>query len=136
MTGRNLGEWDTLVRRKRGRRSEVTEMGWDRGRYYTRSKKVNGRVVREYVGGGLLGELAAQADSREREHRRLDALKLRKEKAELQALDAQLKAVAETIHLVARAALQAAGFRQHKRGEWRKRRERGSPAEQHRGEVG
>jgi hypothetical protein len=25
-------------------------MGWDRGRYYTRSKKVNGRVVREYIG--------------------------------------------------------------------------------------
>jgi hypothetical protein len=27
-------------------------MGWDRGRYYTRSRKVNGRVVREYVGTG------------------------------------------------------------------------------------
>ena len=38
-------------------------MGWDKGKYYSRSKKVNGRVVREYVGGGrvgLAGELMAR----------------------------------------------------------------------------
>jgi len=41
---------------KRGKRSEVTEMGWDQGRYYTRSRKVNGRVVREYIGTGRVAE--------------------------------------------------------------------------------
>ena len=35
-------------------------MGWDRGRYYTRSKKVNGRVVREYVGSGLVAGCTAR----------------------------------------------------------------------------
>jgi hypothetical protein len=41
-------------------------MGWERrtrgGLYYTRSRKVAGRVVREYVGGGLLGRFAALSD--------------------------------------------------------------------------
>ena len=40
-------------------------MAWERhGRrwYYYRSKRVNGQVVREYVGGGEKGRQAAQAD--------------------------------------------------------------------------
>ncbi|SRR6266498_1697927 len=98
-------------------------MGWERGRYYTRSRKVNGRVVREYVGTGRVAELVAQMDALEREKRRLEALELRQEKAELADLDANLTALIETTDLVARAALVAAGFHQHKRGEWRKRRE-------------
>ena len=44
--------------RKRGERPEVTYMGWEHGRYYTRSQKVNGRIVREYVGTGRVAELA------------------------------------------------------------------------------
>jgi hypothetical protein len=97
-------------------------MGWDKGRYYTRSRKVNGRVVREYVGTGRVAELAAQLDALEREKRHLDALALRGEKDELSALDAQLKELSQQADLLARAALLAAGYHQHKRGEWRKRR--------------
>src|SRR5262249_32281212 len=97
-------------------------MGWERG-YYYRVRKVNGRVVREYVGTGRVAELVAQLDALEREKRRLRTLDLRHEKNELTALDADLKALAETTDHVARAALLAAGFHQHKRGEWRKRRE-------------
>jgi hypothetical protein len=74
------------------------------------------------------GPLVAQMDALERERRLLEALELRQEKAELAALDADLKALAETTDLVARAALTAAGYRQHKRGEWRRRRERDSIA--------
>ena len=44
-------------------------MGWDRGRYYTRSRKVNGRVVREYVGAGRVAELVAQLDALEKQQR-------------------------------------------------------------------
>jgi hypothetical protein len=98
-------------------------MGWERG-YYYRVFKANGRVVREYVGRGPVAVLAAQLDALEREKRQLQALDLRRQKHELAALEADLKTLEQTTNLVARAALLAAGFHQHKRGEWRKRRER------------
>jgi hypothetical protein len=109
---------------KRGKRSEVTEMGWDRGRYYTRSKKVNGRVVREYFGAGRVGQIMAEMDAVEREERRLAAEARLEEKADLARLDAEVRAVCVQIEQVARAALRAAGYRLHKRGEWRKTRGR------------
>jgi hypothetical protein len=41
-------------------------MSWDRQanrRYYSRSTKINGRIIREYVGGGEVGEIAATLDA-------------------------------------------------------------------------
>ena len=46
----------------------------------------------------------------------------RVEKAELEALDAPLNELNDLADQLARTALMAAGFHQHKRGEWRKRR--------------
>jgi hypothetical protein len=99
-------------------------MAWEtrcgRSRYYTRSRRVNGRVVREYVGGGIVGRLGAAVDA----HRRAERADERAALAELDALVEELDALAE---LVARAALIAAGYHQHARGPWRKRRTRRSP---------
>jgi hypothetical protein len=97
-------------------------MGWERGRYYTRSRKVNGRVVREYVGSGDLAELAAEWDAVERSRRDIERAAQRAKRDELQALDGPLDELNDVADLLARAALTAAGFHQHKRGEWRKRR--------------
>jgi hypothetical protein len=97
-------------------------MGWERGRYYTRSRKVNGRVVREYVGTGPAAAAAAQMDAERRERRRQEALDLQQVKADLDALDSTIGDLCEKIDLATRAALEAAGYHQHKRGEWRKRR--------------
>jgi len=54
----------------------------------------------------------------------LTAEALRNEKAKLDVLDADIEALIESTDLLARAALVAAGYHQHKRGEWRKRRGR------------
>ena len=98
-------------------------MGWERG-YYYRVRKVNGRVVREYVGAGKVAQLAAETDALERRERQLKDSEQRQKRDELEALDAELKHMNEMTDLVARAALLAAGFHLHNRSEWRKRRER------------
>lgn len=100
---------------------------WERrergGLYYTRSRKEGGRVVREYVGGGLLGELAAQMDAEERERRDEEAARWKSEQEDLDALDAPVAELSEASDLLVRAALLVSGYRQHNRGEWRLRRE-------------
>ena len=105
-------------------------MGWDQGRYYTRSRKVNGRVTREYVGRGPLAELVAELDADQRAQREAQRVALRAERVELKDLDAALGRVCQGVDLLARAALVAAGYHQHKRGEWRKKRGHPKRAEQ------
>ena len=96
------------------------------GLYYTRSRKVDGRVVREYVGGGALGELAALMDAQERQRREEEAAAWREEQERLEELAGLVDEFREAVETVARATLLAAGFRQHNRGEWRRRRDRGN----------
>ena len=98
-------------------------MGWDRGKYYTRSRKVNGRVVREYVGKGPIGQLAAQMDALERDRRRIEKYRAMVARVEAERVDEDLRAVERLADLLVRAALVAAGCHQHHRGEWRRKRE-------------
>jgi hypothetical protein len=101
-------------------------MSWEsrkgRGRYYTRSRRRGGRVIREYFGTGEVAELAAQMDGLRRRER-IEAIEARRRRdCEADALDACVAAACHAIDLMARAALVAAGFHQHHRGEWRRRR--------------
>ena len=99
-------------------------MAWDHGgRYYTRSHKVNGRVVREYIGGGEKGEIAAQIDAYTQKQRKLAQERWHDEKADLVAFDRQIEAFYDLGEVIAAAAMTMAGFHQH-RGHWRRRRER------------
>jgi len=56
-------------------------MSWERG-YYYRAKKVNGRVVKEYVGPGIVGKMAELQDLYAREDRELRRIKERIEREE------------------------------------------------------
>jgi hypothetical protein len=96
-------------------------MAWERG-YYYRVRRVNGRVVREYCGSGLFAQLAAEHDQDERLLRDLRRRAERWEREQMEALDAQVDAVNEVADLLAQAALLAAGYRQHDRGQWRHKR--------------
>lgn len=99
-------------------------MAWetrgDRGRYYTRSRREGGRVVREYVGGGVVGERAAALDAARRAERKAERVAIRAERERVQALDADLMGLHRAVDLLTRGALMAAGFERHKR-QWRKR---------------
>ena len=102
-------------------------MGWEKrergGLYYTRSRKVGSQVVREYVGGGMLGHLAALQDAQERRRREQEAAVWKEERERLEALVTPVEQLCEAAEILYRAALLSAGFRRHQRGEWRRKRE-------------
>src|SRR5829696_3024952 len=101
-------------------------MGWENrergGRYYTRSRKVNGRVVREYVGGGLIGELADQFDETAREKRKIEAAMVHLEQERVEALVAPIVELCEVAEVLYRVALVDGGYRRYQ-GKWRRKRE-------------
>ena len=97
------------------------------GPYYTRSRKEDGRVVREYVGGGALGQIAALEDEHERRRRQEEAAFWKEERDGLEELAAPVDELCEVAEVLARATLLAAGYRRHNRGEWRKRRGQQEP---------
>jgi hypothetical protein len=100
-------------------------MGWEprgNGLYYFRYRKVNGRVVREYVGAGAVAELAAAADALRRADRRAATEARRAEEASWREALAPLLELGHVADLLARAALLGAGYRQHARSSWRMRR--------------
>ncbi len=108
-------------------------MAWEsrngRGRYYTRSRRRNGRVVREYVGAGEVAELAALIDEQERARREAEAIARQAALAEMHALEAGVAEVCKLVDLATRIGLVANGYHRHHRGEWRyKRAEKGRDA--------
>jgi hypothetical protein len=91
--------------------------------YYYRSVRIGGRPVRRYVGAGPAAELAAAVDELRRLERAIEARERQAEEARLRQAEAPLLALCEGVELLTRAALMAAGFRRHDRGEWRLRRD-------------
>ena len=101
-------------------------MAWEtrngRGRYYTRSKRVNGRVIREYVGSGPLGEIAARLDEERRQKRQEEGDAWSRHLEELEAIEGAVDRFTRGVSDVSRSILQASGFHRHNRGEWRRKR--------------
>jgi hypothetical protein len=91
-------------------------------RYYYRVRRVNGRVVREYVGTGPAAEAAAALDSAHRQLKQLGRAERAAKDAADRELEADLSLLDDLANLFARAALEAAGYHRHARGQWRKRR--------------
>ena len=104
-------------------------MGWETrargGRYYTRSRKVDGRVVCEYVGTGPIAELAAARDAAERRERAAARERRREEEARDAPAFAALAELGSLLDGLAAVFLIGACYRRHHRGEWRRRRDGG-----------
>jgi len=94
------------------------------GRYYTRSRRAGGRVVREYIGTGPAAEMAAAADAARRAQREQERRAWNRTKKEIEASEDALEQLGEAIC----GLLGGAGFYRHHRGEWRRRgvREQGA----------
>ena len=97
-------------------------MAYQRNGYYYRSKREGDRVVTEYLGRGDLAEAIAQLDAFDRARRMEEAEAFRAECKDLDAVDAAVEQLCETAELLARGSLLAAGYHQHHRGTWRRRR--------------
>jgi hypothetical protein len=99
---------------------ETRERG---GRYYTRSRRSpeDGRVLREYVGNGPFAELAAEADRTKREIAEAERRREKTELERLEALAAPVLEISEAAEIFVRAHLIACGYHRHK-GEWRRAR--------------
>lgn len=102
-------------------------MGWEsrngRGHYYTRSRKISGRVVREYVGSGPVAEVAARVDALQRRERDQAQAARKTERESDQAQEKALADYCQAVDAALAAALLAAGYHKHK-GQWRRRRDR------------
>ncbi len=102
-------------------------MGWETrqrgGAYYTRSRWVDGKVVREYVGGGVIGRLAARQDELERLQREQEAARRKAERESLERSAGFLGELEDAAEVLVRAELLASGCHKHK-GEWRRLRGR------------
>lgn len=94
--------------------------------YYTTSRRVNGKVKREYVASGALALYAYERDQvlrREaQEARQQQEAQWRQEREAADALDEAVNAVCDGATGAFRTVMDAAGYHQHARGQWRKKR--------------
>lgn len=101
-------------------------MGWETTksgcRYYTRSRRENGRVVRQYVGTGEVGELAAAEDEERRKAASAAVHQLQSIQNADRALESMLTQLDAQSNQFAAWLLLAAGCHRPKR-QWRRKRE-------------
>jgi hypothetical protein len=101
--------------------------------YFYRSVRHGKRVAREYFGNSPLAERLAALDEVERKEALQSRALQQQERAPLDELDARIKAVCSASDVVLREALQDAGYHQHARGQWRKRRQMPNEAQEAQG---
>ncbi|GIW86685.1 MAG: hypothetical protein KatS3mg108_1009 [Isosphaeraceae bacterium] len=104
-------------------------MGWktiNGRRYYYKCRRVGGRVVTEYYGGGEAGAVMAhlqRLDNLDRAEARDDERARRQEDRDL---DDALDALVAEARSQADALIEAAGYYRHRR-QWRRRHRSGHP---------
>ena len=94
----------------------------DKRGYYYRKKREGGRVVSEYLGSGEAAELALVQDALDAEEHRAQRAEIAAQVEQWKGEDKTTKAAFDLVSQVLGVAFESAGYWQHARGEWRKRR--------------
>jgi acyl-CoA reductase-like NAD-dependent aldehyde dehydrogenase len=102
-------------------------VAWERrergGRYYIRSRREKGRVVREYGGTGPFAEIVAATDRTRRElekaEREQERDRQRRQLERLEALAAPVEELSEAAEVLVRAHLVDAGYHRRQRARGR-----------------
>jgi hypothetical protein len=100
-------------------------MAWEeRGshRYYYRSRRVDGRVVKEYVGNGELADSIAALEALGRQKDAALRGKAEAERREQAAREAEIEAYCRRVDEALAETLTALGYHRHDRGQWRRKR--------------
>ena len=92
-----------------------------RHRYYVRRRKVKGAFVRQPYGRGPEAQLAAALAAQRQREREAEWARRRQERGRWDAKTETVQRLIEVSDLLVCAALLAAGFHQHQRGEWRRK---------------
>ena len=91
--------------------------------YYYRHVRDGKKVRKEYVGAGLVAELASEADRVKRERDAAEKGRSRREFEHLEFLMAPVLELSQASEVLVRAELVGGGYHRHK-GEWRRMRGR------------
>ncbi|MFP5260887.1 MAG: hypothetical protein ACLGJB_03150 [Blastocatellia bacterium] len=89
--------------------------------YYYKKKRVGNRVISEYVGGGLVVDLAQKRAEIEQEQKQAERERQRIERMSMAEIDKQIDDFSRMVDTLMEAELISKGFHQHKR-QWRRRR--------------
>jgi hypothetical protein len=89
--------------------------------YYYRKRRVGDRVVSEYVGGGLVVDLAQRSAEIEQARKQAEREQLKAERMSMAEIDNALDDFSNMVDSLVEAELISLGFHRHKR-QWRKRR--------------
>jgi hypothetical protein len=99
-------------------------MGWEArpsGRFYYRSRRVGGRVLKTYLGNGPAARLAALMDGEAEGLRRAEAAAIAAERARVGPAEEAIARLEAACELVLEATLTAAGYHRVDHGPWRRR---------------
>lgn len=97
-------------------------MAWEdrgNGRYYYRKRWRAGQVVTEYVGAGLVGQLAAHGDAQAQAKREAGRRQLQQLMARDRDIDQGLDQMGDMLRELTTGLLLVGGYHTHK-GQWRK----------------
>lgn len=95
---------------------------WRKGRaYYYKKRRINGRVVSQYVASGQTAQLFAQLDQLDQQDAGAAAAADQAQRGAQAADSAAVCEYSRLVRAIVRAALQESGYHQHK-GTWRRKR--------------